>query len=351
MPGSTSPLTMPSSYFQLILREWATTPELDASLREGLSEQGPGVIDVRRQMRQLQTMNRLLPPGWGLRLGSLFDSSTHGQVGLAVASANTLGQALEVIGTYGHLQIPFIRFAWRREGKRALLQFLNTDALGDAESLPLHEATMVGVQTLLRRIVGSFEGALVEFDRPRPHYSALYADYLQGEVCFGRATTALSFDRSWMNRRSVLADEDLFRSAISRLRLSMRALDEEDPLVGRVRQLVAVESVGVPSLRMVCVNLGVSGRTLVRKLNASGTSYREIIDARRRARAERLLYDDSITISELSYMLGYSDTANFGRSCRRWFGASPAAYRRQMLDLSLKASEINRASNEATSAL
>ena len=73
--------------------------------------------------------------------------------------------------------------------------------------------------------------------------------------------------------------------------------------------------------------MNLSRRTLVRRLGRCGSSFRELVDDHRRRRAGELLADPNLTVMEVAYRLGYTEPANFGRACRRWFGSGPRAYR------------------------
>ena len=319
---------MPGSYFTLVLREWGNTPELRQALLDGVTDADARTIDVAQQVRQLRALNRLLPAGWGLKLGSLFDAGTHGPVGAATLSAPTLGDALNVIVRFGHVRTPFMRFNMTQSRQRARLQFIDTDALTDAEAHPLHEATLAGVQSLLKPFFNDdFEGAIIEIDRPRPAYGDIYRDYLKGEIKFDCAETAISFDLALLTKRSPLEDIDQFHSAIRQLQAIAQSLETEDPLIWKIRQIIALSS-DIPSLNTVARQLRLSDRTLIRRLGEQDTSYRALVDAHRRSRADLLLREGVMPIGEIGYRLGYSDLANFGRSCRRWFGISPAQYRR-----------------------
>jgi len=327
MPPSTSTLPMPGSYFTLVLREWGHTSELRQALLDGVNDAAARTIDVAQQVRQLRAMNSMLPAGWGLKLGSLFDAATHGPVGAATLSAPTLADALDVIVRFGHVRTPFMRFTMTQNRQRAWLHFIDTDALTDVEVHPLHEATLVGVQSLLKPFFyDGFEGAIIEIDRPRPVYGDSYHDFLKGEIKFDCAQTAISFDRALLAKRSPLEDIDQFHAAIRQLQAIADALETEDPLIWRIRQIIALNG-DTPTLAMVARQLGLSDRTLVRRLGEAGTSYRALVDAHRRARADALLRDVALPIGEIGYQLGYGDLANFGRSCRRWFGMSPGQYR------------------------
>jgi AraC-like DNA-binding protein len=82
-----------------------------------------------------------------------------------------------------------------------------------------------------------------------------------------------------------------------------------------------------PSLVQVARRLRLSPRTLVRRLGARGTSFRDLVAEHRRRRAAELLLQPELSIGEIAERLGYRDPTNFARACRRWFGFSPRAYR------------------------
>jgi AraC-like DNA-binding protein len=74
--------------------------------------------------------------------------------------------------------------------------------------------------------------------------------------------------------------------------------------------------------------LGLQPRTLQRRLQAEGRSYRQIVDAARRARAEEALAITSAPIAEIALGLGYDEPAHFTRAFQRWHGCSPSHWRR-----------------------
>lgn len=96
----------------------------------------------------------------------------------------------------------------------------------------------------------------------------------------------------------------------------------------KVRQAVAkILSKGDPHREQIAEMLCVSERTLQRRLSEEGTSFAEIVDAHRRERAEQLLAQGRLSVSEMAFELGFSDPSNFYRACKRWFGLSPASFR------------------------
>jgi AraC-like DNA-binding protein len=74
--------------------------------------------------------------------------------------------------------------------------------------------------------------------------------------------------------------------------------------------------------------LGLSSRTLRRRLEQEGVSYRDIVETALRERSERLLAETDLQVSEVAFRAGYTDVSNFTRAFRRWTGKTPKAYRR-----------------------
>lgn len=84
----------------------------------------------------------------------------------------------------------------------------------------------------------------------------------------------------------------------------------------------------VPSIEEVAAGLAMSARTLRRKLRVLGTSYSEILQDVRLARAETLLLNSRLTVERISEKLGYTEPGNFRQAFRKWTGSSPRSYRR-----------------------
>jgi AraC-like DNA-binding protein len=78
--------------------------------------------------------------------------------------------------------------------------------------------------------------------------------------------------------------------------------------------------------------LGLSVRTLHRRLRDEGTTHRKLLDDLRRELAERLLVEEGRTVREATTRLGFSEPAALKRAVKRWFGVSPTALRRKHAD-------------------
>ncbi len=91
-------------------------------------------------------------------------------------------------------------------------------------------------------------------------------------------------------------------------------------------ELASLED-GAPTFACVAAKLGVSHRTLRRRLKAEGASYSKVLAMVRLEAARQCLANDNLTIDEIAYQLGYTEPTNFRHAFRRWTGRPPSAYR------------------------
>jgi AraC-like DNA-binding protein len=98
-----------------------------------------------------------------------------------------------------------------------------------------------------------------------------------------------------------------------------------------VRRALAVRLPrGEAEIEVVARHLGMSTRTLQRRLSSTGTSYQELLDVVRRESAEKCIADSSLSIGEIAYLVGYSEPAAFHRAFRRWTGSTPHEFRQRL---------------------
>lgn len=109
-------------------------------------------------------------------------------------------------------------------------------------------------------------------------------------------------------------------------------LDARDFVGSLTRLLETLLPAGRISLREIAVLLGVSARTLQRRLDDHHTSYSAVLGEVRQREAMRRLVHTEDTVTKIAYELGYSDSAHFARAFRRWAGFSPLAVRRMHHD-------------------
>lgn len=149
---------------------------------------------------------------------------------------------------------------------------------------------------------------------------------LAAPVTFGCATGALHFHPRASKVLLKTRDPRLRRtleSLASRLSLGESSSSLERAIRSRIRDLLPS---GEVSAGRVARSLGMSERTLHRRLSESGLTYQDVLDAFRRAKAERLLTSGRIGMTEIALALGFAVQSVFARAFRRWTKVSPTAW-------------------------
>lgn len=205
--------------------------------------------------------------------------------------------------------------------------------IGAARAVPRQrqEHALLAVLTLCRWITRrAIEPLAVELRYPAPLDPAPY------RTAFG---CPLRFDQ--LQTRLLIATEDVHAPLPSRNRLLEpvleRAMDERLAALGHagLRQRVRDEilrrlPLGEPRREDVARSLGVTARTLQRRLQDEQTSFQDLLDTARRESAASHLADGRYSLGQIADLLGFADESNFFRASRRWFGVSPGRYREQL---------------------
>jgi AraC-like DNA-binding protein len=279
--------------------------------------------------RLLLGLQRIHPhPGLAVRLGRRVPLLAHGPVGYLLATARTLRQALEGLARFAPLRLAVLDVQLH-EGKRGMELCAHPRvALGDVECFTLDFLWAMVCSMLEDLSPGACRVATLRLPN-------LDAD-----------TTATWRERGVRVERGVgpmlllphaLADTVLPTGSAREHQLAWQACEEAERQQGwtgsttaRVQQLFRVGSSQHYQLESVAAELGVSRRTVMRRLAAEGTSFAALVDASRRQRLLRRLAEPQTTLSAIAEDLGYADGSALGRAVQRWFGMGARALQREI---------------------
>jgi AraC-like DNA-binding protein len=181
----------------------------------------------------------------------------------------------------------------------------------------------------MREITGDrFRPQRIELRRSAPNGSARQHEGFYGcRVEFEKPNISIVFEQAVLDVELPLGSDELAHLNDRVVRTYLERLDRAD-FVNHVRSLV-IEALpsGRATKSAVARRFGVSARTLQARLGDRGTSFVELMDATRQALACAYLDDASISIGEIAYLVGFSDTSNFTRAFKRWTGVSPSSHR------------------------
>jgi AraC-like DNA-binding protein len=201
---------------------------------------------------------------------------------------------------------------------------------------PQHNELAVGViLRVLRHLLGDLHRPV---EAHLPHEPlASPAEYLESYGCrtqFDQLATGLTI-RTVDLSRPLRSDSHAHRDVVEYLET---IVGDEAATLASVRTLVGrLLPSGRVTLEFVARQMNLHSKTLQRRLAAEGATFAGVVDTIRRDTAQRLLRDTRITMAHLARELGYSEQTVLTRSCHRWFGEGPAAYRRRLRDSDLAA--------------
>jgi AraC-like DNA-binding protein len=325
--GGPDELPMTLGYFRLILRTFGDTPARRAAILDGTGVKERQLashaseITLFQQLRQFDNVERLCGPGWPFLRPDIWRVMSHGPLGIATASSTTVADAIEVLRRFGPVRAPYYRLHVAKRGEIVTLLREATVPLTGSQERALTEASNLALHELLTTVLGfQPEKAVFLFTNPRPSYVDKIERELGRNLRFGEKRNGTHIPVSWLKLRPPTADAVLYRSAVEQLERAQERLERPRDLRARVLRLLHTMPDGKMSASGAAGALGVSNRTLVRRLAEVGASYRDLHDEEMKRRAASLLRSGTLQRDAMAERLGYRDPTSFSRACRRWFG-------------------------------
>ena len=265
-------------------------------------------------------------PEFGRRLAQRQGIEILGPVGVAARTAATVADALRIFGTYMAAYSPAItiRVLPLADPQRSLLavEFL-------LDSPPPHPQTTelsLGVSLRVFRLLMGADYTPLKVHLPHDPLTPK-ADYVRYFGCTPEfASRAAGFTvRTADLGRPLHRDDVAHRAVVDYLNgITPRGAGIVESVRTIVRQLLPT---GAATLEVVADQFSLHPKTLQRRLAEEDTTFAALVDQVRKDAAERYLRNTAISLTHLARELGYAEQSVLTRSCKRWFGAGPAAYR------------------------
>jgi AraC-like DNA-binding protein len=277
--------------------------------------------------------SRVGDPGFGMRVGTLLRPPDLGPAGLLFATAPTMRKGLQRFGRYlatiqGATQAD-LRGAGDAEGW--VYRIEDATIWPRAQDCELTLSTMC---SLIRARLGQrWAPVEVHFEHGGVRRDPALRDVFRAPVRFNQPMTQLLIPTADLDRPLRTEDADvapaLERHAQDLLARDMHARGgSAGSVTERVDRLVGAQ-IGMERITVASVarDLGLSARSLQRRLAEEGTTLRDLVQAHRRLMAESRLTSGQASHALIAHALGYSDSTVFWRAFKRWSGASPTDYR------------------------
>lgn len=320
----------------LASRSLPVEPLLARHADVGILEDPYAELDLRQYIaifEEAAVLSR--DPFFGLRLGQEIEIEQFGPLGIVILAAGTLGKALRAWARYSSTWQSGTATEIISKGDvwECIYQICDDTIRPRRQDT---EFTLALVCRLFHAAVGRQWAPLgVQFEHAAPESfetsaaRRLYQRAFRCPVEFCSTSNRILVDRGDLDSPTAGAYHGLAPHVEHLLRTLEHAERSPQSLGERVTRLIrnrlGYQPITVP---IVAAALGLSRRTLQRRLESEGTSLRAIVQECRRGRAEAMLADPKRQVTTVAHSLGYADTAVLSRAFKTWTGITPRTYRR-----------------------
>jgi AraC-like DNA-binding protein len=269
----------------------------------------------------------LAQPDVGLEAGKHYRATDFHGIAVVFLASATLHKALERLARY--LVVVNTAVSIRIETDEDSIDAIySTMDLEPARRRALEDSRAAILVDLSRSSAsGTLDPMQVEFTYPAPDDAKAYEDLFRCRVVFGAPQWRMSWRLADADRPFVADNRDLARANDHILDRAVKSLRPET-LVARVKlEMIDELPSGRASADAIAQAMGMSGRSLQRRLAEEGSSYKDLLAEVRRDLARQYVEESETSVTDISFLLGFSDVSSFSRAFKRWFGVSPAAAR------------------------
>lgn len=286
------------------------------------------LISKRQRLAIYANANRLAKnPGTGLLAGARQRVSDFGIYGYALASSRTLGDALDF--SFRHLRHagPVLEMSFRVDGDTGILRSHDSEALGDL--LPfVAEFWRSSYFTLISRVLEMpFPCVRMLLPYPAPPYWRRYQEMFRCPIEFDAGAMEWHIDE---RSRSIPLPNANPMTAVVCQRFCEEILASQNDgskLALAIRTALIDRPGRFANIDEIARVLGMSLRSLHRKLAQDGLTYQAIVDGVRCKLATEYLERTSFSVEQIAERVGFSDASNFRKAFKRWTGSLPTEVR------------------------
>ncbi len=286
---------------------------------------GSALIDAEVELAIVADVVALLDqPLLGLEVGGKINFTSYGMLAMLIMTAPSLLDACRITVQFQSLSLLFSRLALHVEKDWIELRYTLPECSGDIKNF-IADRDLVGVHVLIKDILSAPEVAQINCGTARTKPKGLQLKRYLQTVDF---TPEFDQPYNWFRIPMAIAVHKVY--LIQAYEQMGKFSPDKDDTIAQVRQVVAGYDSNFPTLPEIAKTLGHSDRTLRRKLNDAGISYRDILDEHKKKRALDMLAQKDMTISALTESLGYTESTSFLRAFKRWTGKTPKQYIKEL---------------------
>ena len=270
-------------------------------------------------------------PALGLAMGQIAAPSTGGVVAYVMMHCPTIKVAIEKYTRYQDLICQGTECFLQTQGQQV---FMGTRIVTPTitEHQQVLDSELAILYTALKNLSASrFKLEAVYFEYDQPADTLPYKEAFDGApVHFNKAQSGLLFNAEQLSLPVINADPAMGQMFMAVANQALEALNGQEPISNKVRRYLVDQLKGhEPNLEHTAQHFAMSARNLQLKLSQEGTNFKDLLDGIRKEMATRHLRQKHSTLTDIAFLLGFSEASAFSRSFKRWTGLSPMQWRKQ----------------------
>lgn len=271
-------------------------------------------------------------PCFGLHFGESYNPKNIGPLVYVVLNSPTIAAGIENAARYITIHNEAASASLLVENHRAYLRFLPNELLINSSRQHSEYAMTVTLNTLRLMVGSQWAPQEVHFTHQLQAATPEHFRVFCAPIMFGCSANALVMESDFLKREVPAADPRLYHILKRYLGGVLKDMPREDDLVAAVRRVIG-EAIrdGEPKLFQAAKKIRMSPRRLQRRLKEYGMDFKKLVDDTRRRLALQHIKEEKDSLTQIAFMLGYSDASAFNRAFKRWTGTAPLEYRRTLV--------------------
>lgn len=277
------------------------------------------------------------PHEFACDVGLQYNFANMGVFGYALLASPTLGDAVNIACRYATLSSTFLRLSRHDAADGVVIEFDDSAVPADVRSFLLAR-DLFALTTMVPLLLSQLESDIeVKVELPGIEFPTERIDLPRVTVEFdtSSARSALRIPADVLALAMPAADPATAEACAQQCEELLQTRRQRRGIAARVRGRLVRDPGALPSMATIAAELGITERTLHRRLAAEHTSYRALVDEVRATLAATLL-GSGLTVEETARQLGYSEAAAFTRAFLRWSGGTPPSRHRGRMSESIK---------------
>lgn len=269
-------------------------------------------------------------PMFGIKVAGYWHPTTFHALGYSWMASGSLKEAMERAVRYSKVVSDLVQltFEYTNGAYKLGIGMHATGATPVPESVDAAAAVFVH---MTRLVYGDeINPILVTLPRPKPPTAKEFSEFFNSPIEYEAQETALFFIDDQVEKSLPTGNVELAHANDKIVKDYLSHLDRTHVAMQVKSKIVDLLSSGMVTEQDMANALHLSLRSLQRKLREEGTSYKVILEETRRELAKKYIQNSRLSISEISFLLGFSEISNFSRAFKRWNGRAPSEFRSEM---------------------